>query len=909
MHSDPSKKASIDSLLNPQHDSPYSLRAAFSWETSSKHVADLPPWPTHHDDRDPYAPPPTAWQSTERASVRLAARGTMSEHPSTQHDARYSTPLPSADYPQPHLNHSQYRFQSQYALQLNQTLPSPSLGPTSLQQPSSSSQPQPDTDSEPEGSNSASRKRSRPVSEGQAAEPQSKRAKGKSKPPADVATVQMMPRVSYAPVPSADGKENERMRVVTGDNGQINGLVTENAIPLQPELQFARCMSGRYRLEQFPRCVSCTRRWAGDTCRFQNIRFFLKDKKRDIVGISFVEGRFQNAPKMIFPSRWNISLTEIHTKRMKLALAKALLPILKKEHEHLQLPELIRRPRESEVRATCDTCMTSLSTCTWMCRLCGREACAECYEQVKELTVEKPNVNQAELAAIQARREKCVHINPFFLSCTRRNEHSAKDFSPVSRFFQEELDEAIPEMERLRMEEGGLPRELNPSGVPELSSSGASSSGSSSAGVPTPPPDSNVLAPPLAHKQDISSLLNHEPTATPPYVPPHLPSVTASVPSYGIRRYMYDEVSKGDSVSVFAPIWQRGEPIVVTGCLQHFKIEWTPRYFVEHYSEQTCLIIECQAGTNKRVTVSEFFNMFGKYEGRTECWKLKDWPPSTDFKTAFPELYRDFSNAVPVPDYVRRDGVANVGSHFPSNTIAPDLGPKMYNALASNLGEGSKGTTRLHLDMADAVNIMTYTEQCPDGTPGCAAWDIFRSSDSDQLRTFLHQKFPKQATDPIHGQQIYLDEVCRKELFDQFGIKSYRIYQRPGEAIFIPAGCAHQVANLADCVKVAIDFVSVENIVRCEELTREFRELNQKLAWKEDVLQLRNMMWFAWLSCGMFERGEVRDGSGEGEVVGGGAGGNQGEVGKGKKKGTRGRKRVVPNAGVGENANGAASTS
>jgi hypothetical protein len=107
------------------------------------------------------------------------------------------------------------------------------------------------------------------------------------------------------------------MHVVTGDNGQINGLVTENAIPLQPELQFARCMSGRYRTEQFPRCVSCTRRWAGDTCRFQNIRFFLKDKKHDIVGISFVEGRFQNTPRMNFPARWNIPLTETHTKRMK----------------------------------------------------------------------------------------------------------------------------------------------------------------------------------------------------------------------------------------------------------------------------------------------------------------------------------------------------------------------------------------------------------------------------------------------------------------------------------------------------------------------------------------------------------------------------------------------------------------
>jgi len=54
---------------------------------------------------------------------------------------------------------------------------------------------------------------------------------------------------------------------------------------------------------------------------------------------------------------------------------------------------------------------------------------------------------------------------------------------------------------------------------------------------------------------------------------------------------------------------------------------------------------------------------------------------------------------------------------------------------------------------------------------------------------------------------------------------------------------------MADCVKVAIDYVSPENIERCERLTKEFREQNQSKVWKEDVLQLRTMMWFAWLSC------------------------------------------------------------
>lgn len=778
-------------------------------------------------------------------------------------------------------------------------------------------------DSEPESPGSNARKRSQPDFEGQP-EPQSKRAKGKAKSPSEspasaatgnnnnprrgytaekrskaqqIQNAQMMPTVSYAPVPSENGKENDlsaRLCVVTGDNGTVNGLVTENAIPLQPELQFARCMSNRYRAEQFPRCVSCTRRWAGDTCRFQSIRFFLKDKKRDIVGISFVEGRYQDAPKMVYPTRWNVPLKEAHIKRMKLNIAKALLPILKKEHEHIHLPELIRRPRESEVRATCDTCMTSLFSCTWMCRSCGREACAECFAQVKELTVDRPNANQAELAALQARRDKHTHCNPFFLSCTRRHEHSAKDFSPVSRFFKEELDEVIPEMERLLAEEASagisdLQFNGHAGAMPDLSSS---SSASSSAGVPTPPPDTNALATtfsnPMAPRKDgLSTILHTGSYVPPPYIPPNLPPITSSVPYREIKRYTYAEVTNGDSISLFAPIWQRGEPIVVTGCLEHFKIAWTPEYFVKNYGDQTCIIIECQEEHNKRITVSQFFGMFGKYNERTECWKLKDWPPSTDFKTAFPELYKDFSNAVPVPDYVRRDGVANVGSHFPSNTIAPDLGPKMYNALASSLAEGSKGTTRLHMDMADAVNIMTYTEHSPDGSPGCAAWDLFRACDSDKLRAFLRYKFPKQSavTDPIHAQQYYLDEVLRKELYDQYGVMSYRVYQRPGEAVFIPAGCAHQVANLADCVKVAIDYVSVENIGRCEGLTREFRDLNQRLLWKEDVLQLRNMMWFAWLSASSWEKGGARE-EGGGVLMSGIDGEESRKKGKGKKKST-----------------------
>lgn len=60
-------------------------------------------------------------------------------------------------------------------------------------------------------------------------------------------------------------------------------------------------------------------------------------------------------------------------------------------------------------------------------------------------------------------------------------------------------------------------------------------------------------------------------------------------------------------------------------------------------------------------------------------------------------------------------------------------------------------------------------------------------------------------------------------------------------------------------MKIAIDFVSPENIDRCETLTKEFREQNQSMQWKEDVLQLRTMMWFAWLSCRIHEAAQGKE--------------------------------------------------
>jgi hypothetical protein len=100
-----------------------------------------------------------------------------------------------------------------------------------------------------------------------------------------------------------------------------------------------------------------------------------------------------------------------------------------------------------------------------MCRLCGREACAECFAKVRELTQYRPGASDSEIATLQAKRESHAHTNPFFLSCTRRNEHQYSDFSPMSRFDKTELEGVIESMEKLLQEETVTPAS-DPATVP-----------------------------------------------------------------------------------------------------------------------------------------------------------------------------------------------------------------------------------------------------------------------------------------------------------------------------------------------------------------------------------------------------------------------------------------------------------
>jgi hypothetical protein len=60
----------------------------------------------------------------------------------------------------------------------------------------------------------------------------------------------------------------------------------------------------------------------------------------------------------------------------------------------------------------------------------------------------------------------------------------------------------------------------------------------------------------------------------------------------------------------FACFWRRGQPIVLTGCLEQFQMSWTPDHFIENYGEQQCMLFNCESDQMITSTVGHFFEEF-----------------------------------------------------------------------------------------------------------------------------------------------------------------------------------------------------------------------------------------------------------------------------------------------------------
>ncbi|MED6179815.1 hypothetical protein PIB30_004460 [Stylosanthes scabra] len=174
-------------------------------------------------------------------------------------------------------------------------------------------------------------------------------------------------------------------------------------------------------------------------------------------------------------------------------------------------------------------------------------------------------------------------------------------------------------------------------------------------------------------------------------------------------------------------------------------------------------------------------------------------------------------------------------------------------SIAVNMDGHSCGS-----ELKDAEKVEIEKEKsmsdASDATDG-ALWDIFRRQDVPKLHEYLKNHFRefrhihcnplKQVTHPIHDQTMYLTEEHKRKLKEEYGVEPWTFVQKLGEAVFIPAGCPHQVRNLKSCIKVALDFVSPENLGECFRLTEEFRTLPINHRSSEDKLEVKKMTVYA----------------------------------------------------------------
>ncbi|VEN64471.1 unnamed protein product [Callosobruchus maculatus] len=325
-----------------------------------------------------------------------------------------------------------------------------------------------------------------------------------------------------------------------------------------------------------------------------------------------------------------------------------------------------------------------------------------------------------------------------------------------------------------------------------------------------------------------------------------------------------------ENYKIFQDQWKRGQPVIVsdvTRCIDNDL--WNPDSFARDFGDEKNDLINCMTGNlvpNQPMRKFwEGFDNFAKRlkddRGQPMLLKLKDWPPGEDFAEMLPTRYSDLMKVLPLSEYTHRTGRLNLASRLPDCFVRPDLGPKMYNAYGSAL-HPNKGTTNLHLDISDAVNVMVYVGIPKDGDTeehikeafraideaGCdiltrrrvrdkgelpgALWHIYNARDADKIRDLLNKVVVEKGGrlephhDPIHDQSCYLDGPLRERLYKEYGVEGYAIVQCKGDA-------------------VAEDFVSPENVSHCFHLTQEFRDLSDTHSNHEDKLQIKNIIYHA----------------------------------------------------------------
>lgn len=445
-----------------------------------------------------------------------------------------------------------------------------------------------------------------------------------------------------------------------------------------------------------------------------------------------------------------------------------------------------------EVREACDVCETSVFNFHWTCVHCGTCVCLDCYHERKQnISRWKP----------KTKADKEERDSFFWLKCHERDDHNMMltqiTTGEALMLLNENLHKTCEQRNItqncgcslrtkncLKMESKGILLELPSSDEKQ----------------------SHAALRELIKRQRYKT--KSIPVLRRCFVDQrHLcQSVKHTYVSQKKILKITEPSESPECYKIFQEQWERGFPVIVANVTSKMrKYIWSPEYFSSRFGNEKHVMINCQNGVAiKQVAMKFFWDGFTSMKRRLprDCdekvvLKLKDWPTSNDFSDEMKDHFNDLMNALPLAQYTRRDGKYNLARYLPAHFSRPDLGPKMYSAY-SQLHPASQGSTNLHLDVSDAINVMVHVskpndahlapsqysieamrialegagadeqdrKQIATGTrfPG-AIWHIWPAHQAEEIRKVLHVIAKERGKpigvndDPIHDQVRSFREI------------------------------------------------------------------------------------------------------------------------------------------------------
>ncbi|NXY42806.1 JHD2C protein, partial [Ceuthmochares aereus] len=292
-----------------------------------------------------------------------------------------------------------------------------------------------------------------------------------------------------------------------------------------------------------------------------------------------------------------------------------------------------------------------------------------------------------------------------------------------------------------------------------------------------------------------------------------------------------------NNCKLFKECWKQGRPVLVSGMHKKMNFSlWKAESISLDFGNQQADILNCKDSIISNTNVKEFWDGFEDVSkrqkvknGETALLKLKDWPSGEDFKAMMPARYEDLLKSLPLPEYCSPEGKLNLASHLPGFFVRPDLGPRLcsaYGECVAATKDHDIGTTNLHIEVSDVVNILVYVGIAKgngvlsksgkgnltlEGVDGltvlllCALGMLTTYQTKVHLLVkspgiFLYLQIAKEQGlevlpehDPIRDQSWYVNKKLRQRLLEEYGVKTCTVIQFLGDAIILPAGALHQV--------------------------------------------------------------------------------------------------------------------